>query len=298
MTGRRVEVGEGFVELVDIMPREALGGAAADRGGVAAVHADPVTAAVVGAARVSYGGGTRRVSSDRGLLRFLLRHRHTTPFEQVTMTWRVRAPLFVARQWMRHRTGSFNEESARYSVVEDRVYAPPAEAIRCQSTTNRQGSGGALADPSAARDAAAIIARANAAARRAYDALLEAGVAREQARAVLPVGMYTTFVWTVSLWNLFHFLKLRMDAHAQQEIREFAQAIYEILGPVAPVAREAFADYILDAVTLTGPEVRAIRAALDTNTLAALELDGATGRERGEWREKRARLFGNFPGEV
>jgi thymidylate synthase (FAD) len=273
----------GFVEVVDVMPR----------------LVDParvgIEAAIVDAARVSYGGGTSRVSTDRGLMRYLLRHRHTTPFEKVVLTLRIRAPLFVARQWMRHRAGSFNEESARYSEVGDDAYVPAPAEIKAQASgplANRQ-LGEAAMEGEVSAAACAAIQTAWASAYEAYQALLAQGVAREMARSVLPVSMYTTFVWKVDLWNLFHFLDLRMDLHAQEQIRVYAEAIHAILQGLAPEALSAFDDYIRNAVSLTHLEVKAIRAAVAAGSpLMTAEVETENRRERAEWHDKRTFLFG------
>jgi thymidylate synthase (FAD) len=202
---------------------------------------------VVDAARVSYQKGTKTASDDRCLIRYLLRNRHTTPFEKVRFEFHVKLPIFIARQWMRHRTGSFNEISARYSEMEDCFYSP--RKMRKQSKSNRQGSSDEIVDV----DISSAYSRSYS----EYTALLEQGVAREQARMVLPAGIYTEFLWTVDLWNLMHFLSLRLDGHAQKEIRDYGQAILSLVGEHCDLGHslEAFQDYILDAPTLTKYEL-------------------------------------------
>jgi thymidylate synthase (FAD) len=274
--GRTPVLGGGWVELVDMMPR----------------LVDPARlgaeCAITDAARISYGHaarGARAPAKDRHLLRFLLRHRHTTPFEKVVFTFAVRAPLFVARQWMRHRTGSFNEVSARYTEVGAAAsYAPESGEVRAQDAAphaNAQ-SGGAPLGADAAAAAGDAVRAAWDHSHAAYAALLEAGVARELARVVLPVSMFTTFVWKIDLWNLFHFLDLRLAPDAQEQIRAYAEVLLAKLRAVVPHAVEAFEDYVRNAVTLSALEVRALRT-------------GATGgmsaREKRDWAAKRGRLL-------
>lgn len=234
----------GFVALVDYMGNDA---------------------AIVQAARVSYGQGTKSVRDDRGLIRYLLRHRHTTPFEMVEYKFLVRLPIFVARQFIRHRSGSFNEYSARYSIVPDEYELPAADEVRYQSTRNRQGRGDPLPAPAVERfrtDLDRVSTEAYAAYRRALDD----GVARETARLLLPVAYYTQWYWKTNLWNLFHFLTLRLDPHAQEEIRLYAAEIARLARLVAPVAFEAFEEFELGAVRFGRREQRAIRALLDGQT--------------------------------
>ncbi|MDX9911264.1 MAG: FAD-dependent thymidylate synthase [Phycisphaerales bacterium] len=271
---REIRVHEhGFIALVDAMPRLVPEGQTAD-------------AAIVQAARVSYGEGTKKVNEDRGLIRYLLRHRHTTPFEMLEFKFHVAMPVFVARQWIRHRTANVNEYSARYSIVPDRFYRPAPDAVRKQSVSNRQGGEEPLdlGDPAQARtaeqflsllsDAEGLYAR--------YAALLEEGVTRELARSVLPVSVYTEWYWKCDLHNILRFLSLRLDSHAQKEIRDYARAMYALLESIVPITMEAFRDYELDAIRLTGPEVEALR------TGRALASENA--RERAEWEQKRGRI--------
>lgn len=257
----------GFVALVDVMPRLVPEGQTADM-------------AIVQAARVSYGAGTKRVQEDRGLIRYLMRHRHTTPFEMVELKFHCAMPIFVARQWIRHRTANVNEYSARYSVVPDRFYRPAPGDVRLQSASNRQGGD----EPADDATAEAFLAYLDAAeARHAdYEALLARGVAREQARIGLPQSVYTEWYWKCDLHNVLHFLSLRLDPHAQREIRDYALAMFALLEPVAPVACEAFLDYRLDGVSLSRLEIDALRT--------GGELDTTNARERAEWAAKRARL--------
>jgi thymidylate synthase (FAD) len=222
-------------------------------------------AAIVQAARVSYGSGTKAVRDDRGLIRYLMRHRHTTPFEMVEFKFLVRLPIFVARQWIRHRMASVNEYSARYSIVPDEYEVPAADEVRHQSTRNRQGRGDPL--PSEVVDRfRGDLDRISKDAYDAYTRALEAGVARETARLLLPVAYYTQWYWKCDLWNLFHFLSLRLDPHAQEEIRLYAAEMAKLVRQVAPVAYEAFEDFSLSGLHLSRAERVAVRALLDGKT--------------------------------
>jgi len=234
----------GFVVLVDYMGNDA---------------------AIVQAARVSYGKGTKALQDDRGLIRYLMRHRHTTPFEMVEFKFLIRLPIFVARQFVRHRTASLNEVSARYSIVPDEYEVPPAEEVRHQSTRNRQGRGGPL--PADVVDRFRVdLDRISKDAYAVYTRSLEEGVARETARLLLPVAYYTQWYWKCNLWNLFHFLSLRLDPHAQEEIRLYAAEMARIVRLVTPTAYEAFEDFSLSGLTLSRGERVAIRALLDGKT--------------------------------
>jgi thymidylate synthase (FAD) len=257
----------GLVALVDVMPRMAPAGKTADY-------------AIVQAARVSYGAGTRQVNEDRGLIRYLARHRHTTPFEMVEFKFHHVMPIFVARQWIRHRTANVNEYSARYSVVRDRFYHPSAENVRKQSATNRQG-GDEPMDPATAREFLAYLEDIERGYAK-YEQFLQKGVAREIARIALPASVYTEWYWKIDLHNLFHFLSLRMDEHAQQEIRDYANAMFELVRPVVPIAAEAFLDYNLGSIHLSRLEAEALRA--------GQPLASDNKRENAEWEEKKKRL--------
>ena len=211
--------------------------------------------AIVQAARVSYGKGTKTISDDRALIRYLMRHKHTTPFEMVEFKFHVRCPMYIARQWLRHRTANVNEISARYSVVDSDYYVP--EHFRVASTANHQSSG---ADMTADAD---LIAKQKAscdAAFQTYDELLRAGVCRELARAHLPICTFTEFYWKIDLHNLLHFLKLRMDDHAQKEIQDLARQIADLVRPIVPTAWEAFEDFVLGSVTFSRLEIEALQA--------------------------------------
>jgi thymidylate synthase (FAD) len=266
----RWEIGvheHGFVALVDVMPRLVPQGQTADF-------------AIVQAARVSYGAGTKRLNEDRGLIRYLMRHRHTTPMEMVEMKFHIAMPIFVARQWIRHRTANVNEYSARYSIVPDAFYHPSIENIRAQSSTNRQG-GAEPVDISTAEEFLAYLDRAEALYGE-YEKLLEKGVTRELARIGLPQSVYTQWYWKCDLHNIFHFLSLRMDEHAQLEIREFANAMYALIKPIVPMACEAFEDYRLGGMHLTRLEIDAMRS--------GQPLASDNKREQAEWDAKKSRL--------
>jgi thymidylate synthase (FAD) len=257
----------GFIALVDAMPRLVPEGQTAD-------------SAIVQSARVSYGQGTKMVSEDRGLVRYLMRHRHSTPFEMVEFKFHIAMPIFIARQWIRHRTANVNEYSARYSIMPDRFYRPDIENVRKQSKSNRQGGEGPI-DAGTAEEFLQLLESAEANYAK-YLELTEKGVARELARAVLPVSVYTEWYWKCDLHNIFHFLSLRMDPHAQIEIQDYAKAMYALIKPIVPVACEAFEDYRLNAMHLTGLEIDAIR----TGKPLATE----NKRETAEWEAKKARL--------
>lgn len=265
----------GFVRLVDCMPR------------IVPVKSIGVESRIIDAARVSYGGGTKSVREDVELLSYLFRHGHLTPFEMVEFAFIARTQMFVAKQMMRHRTASYNEESARYSIIGDITYCPTPDEIRAQSTTNRQGSS---AKPLSAEQAETFskIVQANAAdAFEAYNAGVKSGVAREMARIVLPEGRYTSFYFKMNLRNLLHFLELRMDSHAQKEMQDFANAVYELVKSVAPHAIEMFNVYMRDAIKLSRHEVEAISHLLPRSGLIPANLGGkASAGEKTEWSEK------------
>lgn len=233
---------KGFVRLVDYMGGDAR---------------------IVQAARVSYGAGTKTVREDRALIHYLMRHRHTSPFEQVILTFHTKMPIFVARQWVRHRTARLNEISGRYSVMRDDFYVPEPEQVRLQSQLNRQGRD---EKPLGQEEAAAIIQGLEREQRElyaSYEKLIEAGIARELARVNLPLSLYTEWYWQIDLHNLFHFIALRADTHAQYEIREYAKALGECAKAVAPIAWEAFEEHRLNAAEFSHSEIEALRAMLN-----------------------------------
>ncbi|MGH8072227.1 MAG: FAD-dependent thymidylate synthase [Candidatus Entotheonellia bacterium] len=217
-------------------------------------------AAVVQAARISYGAGTKRVHEDRGLIRYLMRHLHTTPFEMCEIKLHVRVPMDAWRQWIRHRTANVNEYSTRYSVAIDAAQRTPPDEWRMQSTANRQGSSGSLPTDLGERLSSAE-QELQEKARAVYEARIAAGVAREQARKDLPLSTYTEAYWKIDLHNLLHFLHLRMDEHAQREIRAYATIIgEEIVAKWVPIVWEAFLDYRRHAVQLSRIEAEIIGA--------------------------------------
>jgi thymidylate synthase (FAD) len=258
-TARAEQIARPAVAVLDAMLGEAI--PVLDGGFVRVVDYMGDDAAVVQAARVSYGKGTKRLHEDRGLIRYLMRHGHTTPFEMCAIKLHVRAPMDVWRQWIRHRTASVNEYSTRYSEAIDAAQRTPPEAWRLQSAGNRQGSSGRLPLEHGTRLSEEELALQRQA-RRIYEARLAAGVAREQARKDLPLSTYTEAYWKSDLHNLLHFLDLRMDEHAQEEIRAYATIIGEqIVAKWVPTTWEAFLDYRRGATGLSRLE-SAILAAL------------------------------------
>ena len=238
---------------------------------------------IVQAARVSYGRGTRKLHEDRGLIRYLMRHWHTTPFEMCEVKLHVRVPMDCWRQWIRHRTASTNEYSTRYSIAIDATQRTGEAEWRSQSSDNRQGSAGYF-DEVQGRILSERERELQDFARTVYQERLELGVAREQARKDLPLSTYTEAYWKVDLHNLLHFLRLRMDSHAQQEIRDYATVIGEqVVAKWCPIAWEAFLDYQFHSVGLTRLEQAVIRAASSGDREAALAEAKAFGwLERGE----------------
>jgi thymidylate synthase (FAD) len=276
---------DGFVCLVDVM---------GDDG------------SVVQAARVSYGAGTKRVSDDRTLIRYLLRHRHTTPFEMAEIKLLVRVPMDCWRQWIRHRMASVNEYSTRYSIAIDSTQTTPPDQWRSQAQENRQGSGGQIPTETGA-ELTASERKLQEESRRVYQERLEQGVAREQARKDLLLSTYTEAYWKIDLHNLLHFLALRMDAHAQQEIRDYACTIgQQIVAPLFPIVWEAFQDYRQGAMELTRLDAGVISRLMETGAkvhksppfeeadfLAAQDESWKSltrSRERDECRQKLQRL--------
>lgn len=218
---------------------------------------------IVQAARVSYGAGTKSFRQDRALIHYLLRNEHTSPFEQVILTFHTKMPVFVARQWVRHRTARLNEISGRYSVMRDEFYVPSADQMRGQSQDNKQArSDEALPDDVVGQilgemklDQASLYAH--------YEKMIDAGLAREVARVNLPLSLYTEWYWQIDLHNLLRFLHLRMDAHAQYEIRVYAEAMAKCAQAVAPLAYEAFEEHVLGAVRFSRSELAALQSMMD-----------------------------------
>jgi thymidylate synthase (FAD) len=247
-------------------------------------------AAVVQAARVSYGKGTKQVSTDQGLINYLMRHRHTTPFEMCEIKLHVKLPIFVARQWIRHRTASVNEYSARYSVLDDGSYRPEIGQLAAQAAHNRQGRGEALD----ADTAAAALDRLDASAKAAEatyhwllgDAPGGPGLSRELARMVLPLSAYTQWYWKIDLHNLLHFIALRADPHAQYEIRVYADILTQIVEKWVPITAAAFRDYRLEGAALSGKGLEVVRRLLRGEHVDA----ASSGLSAREWRELQALL--------
>tara|TARA_Y100000310_G_scaffold53638_1_gene49211 strand:+ start:1030 stop:1902 length:873 start_codon:yes stop_codon:yes gene_type:complete len=231
-----IEVHElGFVKLLDVMGNDEE---------------------VENAARISYGEGTRKVSQTRNLIRYLMRHKHTSPFEMCEVKFHIKLPIFVMRQLVRHRTANLNEYSGRYSIMSDEYYLPQGDYLQKQSSTNNQGRD----EPHPSKGALQFeFNRVYDNANIAYHNLLEEDLARELARAVLPVANYTEVIWKIDLHNFFHVIKLRADSHAQREIQDYANAMYELVKPHFPLCCEAFEDYSRDAVTFSASEMKFIK---------------------------------------
>lgn len=266
---------KGFVRLVDY-----LGG----------------DARIVQSARVSYGAGTKTVREDRGLIHYLYRNQHTSPFEQVQLSFHVKLPIFVARQWVRHRTARLNEVSGRYSIMPDEFYVPDTDRIRYQSADNKQGSG----DPMPFDYAQGAVDSINSEQRciyQNYSMMVDAGVARELARINLPLSLYTEWYWQIDLNNLFHFLALRTDAHAQYEIREYGNAVAKCAKAVAPLAYEAFEEYTLRGARFGGSELKLLRQMLTAAGYGVdTDLSGLTKLPERRRAEFAAKLWGKDGG--
>jgi len=243
---------------------------------------------IVQAARVSYGKGTKTVNEDRGLIRYLMRHQHTTPFEMVEFKFHVKLPIFVARQWIRHRTANVNEYSGRYSVMKDEFYVPGHDAIHYQSKGNRQGRAKDEVPAALRQRVLEILTKAQGETYAEYEQMLDNDIARELARVHLPLSLYTEWYWKIDLHNLFHFLALRLDPHAQYEIRVYAEAMAEITSRVTPIAWEAFEDYSLKAEHFSRLEMCVLKEHLNTTPITKeyLESKGFGKREADEFLEK------------
>ena len=249
----------GFVRLVDYMGGD-------DR--------------IVQTARVSYGQGTKTVREDAGLIDYLLRHQHTSPFEHVVFEFHCKMPIFVARQWIRHRTARLNEISGRYSVMSSEFYLPPRDQIKLQSSDNKQGRNPEDVPVELQDKVLELLQRDQEATYKNYEELLNDDIARELARINLPLSMYTEWYWQMDLKNLFHFLKLRMDAHAQWEIQEYGRAIAQIVQAVCPNAYDSFDRHIVNAERFSANEIDAI------NKLVNGEENPLKGRNLKEFQEK------------
>lgn len=272
---------KGFVKLVDVMP-----------GNIPNTVSDEVRCdfAIVQAARVSYGDGTKKTSTDKGLIRYLLRNRHTSPFEMVELKFHIKAPIFVTRQWLRHRTASVNEISARYSVMKDEFHN--IDFIRKQSESNKQCSDPndkSLEDDNEAVNLMNDFNNTTDKSYEIYTKLIEKGVSREVARMHLPVSLMTEFFWKIDLHNLYHFLNLRMDPHAQEEIRDFANAIYDMVKEICPVSSQAFMEYNVNKVTLGTNEIESVRN--KSNVLISVDKKPVENkREQAEYSDKLKKL--------
>jgi len=231
-----------------------------DHGFVRVVDKMGADSSIVQAARISYGEGTKHTSQDRSLIRYLMRHKHTSPFEMCEIKLHIKMPIFVARQWIRHRTANINEYSARYSLMPDEFYIPEEKDIAHQSVDNKQGRGDALSHADA-RQVKKLIEDQSKAAYAAYENMLEKGVARELARVVLPQNIYTQFYWKCDLHNLLHLIALRSHSTAQFEVREYSNAIEEIVKEWMPITYEAFVDYRKEACMVSGHAKKYLRKA-------------------------------------
>ena len=232
---------------------------------------------VENSARISYGEGTRKVNQTRNLIRYLMRHKHTSPFEMCEVKFHLKLPIFVMRQLVRHRTANLNEYSGRYSVMSNEFYLPEGDYLAKQSTTNSQGRGEVLEQQGLLQFE---FNRIYDGASMAYQVLLEEDLSREVARAVLPVANYTECIWKIDLHNFFHFVKLRSDSHAQREIRDYADAMYELVKPNFPLCCEAFEDYIQGATTFSKQEMGVIKELLEYADTKA-ELAGMSVKDVG-----------------
>lgn len=250
---------KGFIRLVDYMGGDAR---------------------IVQSARVSYGEGTKTVREDGALIDYLLRHQHTSPFEQVILTFHVKLPIFVARQWIRHRTARVNEISGRYSIMKNECYLPAPEDVAFQSQDNKQGRSEAAVSPETVERVRSVIQESQNDAFEAYEGLIEENIARELARINLPLSTYTEWYWQIDLHNLFHFLRLRCDSHAQKEIRVYAEAMLDICRKVAPLATASFERHLKGGVNFSSEEMAALRNLLEGKS------SGLEGKAQERFEEK------------
>ncbi len=266
---------KGFVKLVDVMPRLSESGT--------------LDGAIVQAARVSYGKGETTPERDAELIRYLMAHKHTSPFEMIETKWHIKLPIFIARQWIRHRTASVNEISGRYTQLKNEVYRPELARMQVQSKTNHQGSDDEMVDDEIAIQMLDMMDSISGYSFRNYEKLLNGELSKELSRIILPLSTYTEWYWKIDLHNLFHFLKLRLERNAQYEIREYAVAMYDILKQLAPVACNAFDEYILNAKTFSGKEMEMLKVLLNSSKIDAEELmDGnlMSKKNKDEFLEK------------
>ena len=263
----------GFVRLVDIMGDDA---------------------AIVQAARTSYGKGTKTISEDRNLIRYLMRNKHTSPFEMVEFKFHIKLPIFVARQWIRHRTANVNEYSGRYSEMPDEFYVPTSDTIKKQSANNKQARDN---EGFTEQHSNEIIQKMSATQNNIfseYKEFIDDGMAREIARINLPLSIYTEWYWKIDLHNLLHFLKLRLDKHSQYEIRVYAEIIANILKLIVPLTWEAFEDYVLNAVYFSANELKILKKIIDKIDYETLDEDyiktDLGTREKNEFIDKLKRI--------
>lgn len=250
---------KGFVRLVDYMGGDAR---------------------IVQAARVSYGEGTKTVREDGALIDYLLRHQHTSPFEQVILTFHIKLPIFIARQWIRHRTARVNEISGRYSIMKEECYVPVPEDIAYQSTDNKQGRSDDPVPQEQIEEITSLLKKQQNDAFSGYSDLISRNIARELARINLPLSTYTEWYWQIDLHNLFHFLRLRCDSHAQKEIRVYAEILLDICRKVAPLATTSFERHQKNGVAFSAEEMTALR-----NIISGQD-SGLTGKSQERFLEK------------
>lgn len=269
----------GFVELVDVMPRIIPDGQTCDY-------------AICQMARTSYGSGTKTINEDKGLINYLLRAAHTSPFEAIEIKLHMKLPIFVARQMIRHRSSSLNEISARYSIMKDEFYLPNPDELRLQSATNKQGSDG-LVDAEEAKNYSKVIKQICRDSYAWYENMINSGVSREQARMILPVNLYTEWYWKQDLHNLMHLMALRCDSHAQYEIQVYGNAILEIVKQLCPWTIEAWEKYhpMRGAIKLTKLEKEVIiehNNSKDSSPIGDIHTENK--REQAEWKAKAKQL--------
>lgn len=263
-----------------------------DHGFVRVIDYMGTDSAIVQAARVSYGAGTKKVNEDAGLINYLLRHRHTTPFEMCEIKFHIKLPIFIARQWIRHRTANVNEYSGRYSIMDKEFYIPAPEQLAAQSSSNRQGRGDVL-EGEQARRVLEILKADSVNAYAHYEEMLNSdeegnihdpnktGLARELARMNLPVNFYTQWYWKIDLHNLLHFLSLRADSHAQYEIRVYAEAMLDILKRWLPITHAAFMDYRVGGTSISAKGLEVVKRLIAGENVTQEQ----SGMSKGEWRE-------------
>ena len=269
----------GYVKLIDCMP------------GILPDGEETADYAIAEAARCSYQRGTKSISDDKALIRYLLRNDHTSPFEMIDFKFHLKMPMFVARQWVRHRTASLNELSGRYSEMPNEYYCPPDEELRTQSKVNKQGS-----DDQTVHNKEIVSSILKSACKQSFDSygkLLGNSLVRELSRVVLPLSTYTEMYWKIDLKNLLHLLDLRCDHHAQKEIRVFADAILELITPIVPYTIEAWNEYsqYRNGLKLSEAELKAIATALKDIPAESINLDTSSKSEQAEWQIKLAKIL-------